>query len=116
MVSIILSKVLESREGIKISKNNVVIINKNDNVATAIKDIKKDEILIGDVVLEVKALQSIPFGHKVALKDIQKGEKVIKYGEAIGVAFTNIHAGEHVHIHNIEGRRGRGGSKEDKDL
>lgn len=92
-------------------KNNVVIIDKSDNVATAIKDLSEGEVLVGEVELGIKALQAIPFGHKVALKDIKRGEEVIKYGEPIGVATVDIRAGEHVHIHNLEGRRGRGDQK-----
>lgn len=30
---------------------------------------------------------------------------VIKYGEHIGIAVADIKAGEHVHIHNVEGHR-----------
>jgi altronate dehydratase small subunit len=53
-------------------------------------------------------LQEIHFGHKFALRDIQQDELVIKYGEAIGQATTKIRKGEHVHIHNVEGLKGRG--------
>jgi altronate dehydratase small subunit len=52
--------------------------------------------------------QDIPFGHKFSTKDIQKGEPVIKYGEIIGKAITNISKGGHVHVHNVEGLKGRG--------
>ncbi|MBQ8210226.1 MAG: altronate dehydratase [Clostridia bacterium] len=41
-------------------------------------------------------------GHKYALKDILKGEDVIKYGFPIGVAVTDIRAGEHIHSHNLK--------------
>jgi altronate dehydratase small subunit len=33
---------------------------------------------------------------------------VIKYGETIGLATSDISPGEHVHVHNVEGQRGRG--------
>ena len=41
-------------------------------------------------------------GHKYALKDIKKGENVIKYGSAIGHATVDINIGEHVHTHNLK--------------
>jgi altronate dehydratase len=41
-------------------------------------------------------------GHGIALKDIIKGEEVIKYGEVIGRSTDHIKEGSHVHIHNIE--------------
>jgi len=41
-------------------------------------------------------------GHKYALRDIAKGENIIKYGNPIGHATADIKAGEHVHTHNVK--------------
>lgn len=41
-------------------------------------------------------------GHKYALRDIKKGENIIKYGCPIGHATVDIKKGEHVHVHNIK--------------
>ena len=41
-------------------------------------------------------------GHKVALRDINKGENIIKYGYPIGYAICDIKQGEHIHTHNIK--------------
>ena len=49
-----------------------------------------------------------PYGHKIALSDIRKGAPVIKYGESIGAASTDITRGDYVHVHNMEAMRGRG--------
>ncbi|MBQ3020304.1 MAG: altronate dehydratase [Clostridia bacterium] len=62
-----------------------VIINKKDNVA---------------VTLHGKG--EIPAGHKFALREIAKGEYVIKYGEIIGRATQDIACGEWVHTHNVK--------------
>ena len=40
-------------------------------------------------------------GHKYALVDIKRGENVIKYGNPIGHATSDIKCGEHVHTHNL---------------
>jgi (2R)-sulfolactate sulfo-lyase subunit alpha len=53
----------------------------------------------------ITAKQDIPIGHKVALKDIKKGETVWKYGQDIGVAKAAIGKGEHAHVHNIKTKR-----------
>ncbi|KJE34704.1 hypothetical protein UF64_13390 [Thalassospira sp. HJ] len=45
--------------------------------------------------------QSIPLAHKIAYRDIEAGEHILKYGMPIGIATENIAAGTHVHIHNI---------------
>ncbi len=86
-------------------------MNENDNVATVLADLEAQIIVTasyGDRKLNVKLLQSIPFGHKFAVGLIKKGEKIYKYGEIIGVASSDIATGEHVHVHNLEGTRGRG--------
>jgi altronate dehydratase small subunit len=57
---------------------------------------------------DLKISQGVPFGHKFSVIDIKKGQAVIKYGETIGFASEDIKAGQHVHIHNLEGARGRG--------
>ena len=57
---------------------------------------------------EIQLLSDVPYGHKIALCDIKKGEEIIKYGEAIGAASRDIAAGDYVHIHNMDSQRGRG--------
>lgn len=44
----------------------------------------------------------IPKGHKVALKEINPGEAVIKSGQPIGLATKKILPGEQVHTHNLK--------------
>lgn len=41
-------------------------------------------------------------GHKYAIRDIAKGENIIKYGNPIGHATEDIKAGDHVHSHNVK--------------
>ena len=50
----------------------------------------------------------VPYGHKIALRDIAKGEPIMKYGESIGAASHDIRKGEYVHVHNLDTMRGRG--------
>lgn len=42
-----------------------------------------------------------PRGHKIALRNIAKGESVVKYGFPIGRAMQDIAEGEWVHSHNL---------------
>ena len=80
-------------------------INKRDNVAVALDYIKKGENFDIEGTPWI-AKENINFGHKIALSDIFKGEKVIKYGEVIGYAIQNIKKGDWVHIHNLQSNRG----------
>lgn len=57
---------------------------------------------------QVTVRAAIPYGHKIALRDIAVGEAFIKYGEAIGIATCAIAKGDHVHVHNLDSQRGRG--------
>ena len=56
---------------------------------------------------KVRVIGDIPYGHKIAIKDIKKGEIITKYGEEIGIATKDIKKGEYVHVHNLDSMRGR---------
>jgi len=82
-----------------------------DNVATAIRDLTKGDYATVKVGTDLKTIllgEDIPFGFKLSLRQIEKGEPILKYGEPIGKATTNISPGAVVHVHNVEGARGRG--------
>lgn len=82
-----------------------------DNVATALEFIPENSIMTiacQDKKVSITVQKEIEFGHKFAVTAIMKGNDIIKYGEVIGRALQDIEQGEHVHIHNIEGTRGRG--------
>lgn len=87
---------------------NAMIIDVKDNVAVAIEPIAKGDNAVyvceGREV-SLPALEDITIYHKLATRDIAKGEPVVKYGEHIGIASSDIKAGEHVHVHNVEGHR-----------
>lgn len=82
--------------------DNVGIMKKPANAGQKVGPVSQDD----DELITLK--DDIPFGFKVAIRDIQKGDKIIKFGEAIGIASVAITKGEMVHVHNIEGLRGRG--------
>jgi altronate dehydratase small subunit len=82
-----------------------------DKVAVALEMIPAGEAI--DVKCEnqefmVTLKDEIQFGHKFAVIAILHGDEILKYGEVIGRATRDIEPGEHVHIHNLEGTRGRG--------
>lgn len=84
-----------------------VKIDERDNVATVTSDIYKDETLEvlspeGIIIMMPQAKNRINFGHKIALLNLQRGDKVLKYGEIIGVASQTIEIGEWVHTQNLE--------------
>ena len=88
-----------------------IVLNPDDNVATLIDNGGTAEIsadLRGEKSGKVVLKQDIPFGHKVALAEIAPGADVVKYGKVIGETTAAIAVGEHVHVHNVDSKRGRG--------
>lgn len=92
-------------------------VNDLDNVATVFANDVKAGMLV-DIkdkkgnTITATVLADIPYGHKIAVKDIKKGELINKYGEEIGIATKDIKKGEYVHVHNLDSMRGRGDWKE----
>jgi altronate dehydratase small subunit len=89
----------------------VYVLHPKDNVGTALRDLAPGEVVRAErhgAAAQIEVRHPIPFGHKLALEPISRGEPVLKYGEAIGLASEDIAPGEHVHVHNVESQRGRG--------
>ena len=88
------------------SQDNVATIFSEKATASTVVDIRDPQ---GEMTkIQVWDKSGIPYGHKIAVKAIKKGSPVIKYGEIIGCATTDIEKGDHVHIHNMDSLRGRG--------
>ena len=88
---------------------NALRIHPKDTVVVALSNLALGTRLEveGDLESPVTTVHAIPFGHKVAIVPIKRGEHIIKYGASIGVATVDISPGEHVHIHNLQSIRGR---------
>ncbi|MBO4289457.1 MAG: UxaA family hydrolase [Lachnospiraceae bacterium] len=88
-------------------------VNDLDNVATVFSNEAKagSDVEVRDKKgnsFVMQLLNDIPYGHKVALREVHPGEDIIKYGESLGEATHEIAAGEYVHVHNLDSKRGRG--------
>ena len=62
-------------------------------------------IMETDGTVTIRAMQDIPLGHKLALRDVEKGETILKYGHDIGKAVAEIPRGHHAHVHNVKTKR-----------
>jgi len=93
------------------AKFQAIVMKEKDNVCTVIEAIAPEAVAgmeVSGEILRVQAAEAIPVGHKMAIRDIDPGENIIKYGEVIGRATQPIQKGKHVHVHNLESCRGRG--------
>ncbi len=80
----------------------VIRLNQADNVAIAKQDLPTGSVLESHEHGTLTVLQPIPYGHKLALAAIPAGQAVLRYGQGIGFARTDIQPGEWVHSHNLE--------------
>jgi (2R)-sulfolactate sulfo-lyase subunit alpha len=83
---------------------------KEDYVGVAVEDIKSGEQVVGAFMdgkgeVGVRSREAVPLGHKIAVRDIKKGEKVVEYNEVIGAATKDVKKGDHVHTHNLKSLR-----------
>lgn len=80
------------------SKQTYIKINDLDNVAIAINAIPAGtEVMDG-----ILANQDIPQGHKIALCDIPKDEKIVRYGIVLGYALNPIKKGDWINENMLE--------------
>ena len=87
---------------------NALIVEKNDDVAVVLEAIHvgdKVTYRYGDEERSVVSLSEVPVYHKVAVRDIKRGEHILKYGEKLGVATQDIKLGEHVHVQSLDSER-----------
>jgi len=87
-----------------------IVLNPRDNVAVLLGTGAPADVcsLQGAQEGTVRLQMAIPYGHKVAIRAMDKGEAVVKYGEVVGRTTVQVNPGEHVHVHNVESLRGRG--------
>ena len=87
---------------------SALIIDEKDSVVVAIEPITKGTVIsyrFNDEVRTISAIDDVQIYHKIAIKNVKKGEPVVKYGQHIGIAATDVKVGEHVHVHNVESHR-----------
>ena len=93
-----------------------VQVQPTDNVASIFAEVSAGdvvEVMARDGSMEsIPVPEAIPYGHKIALRDIPSGGTVLKYGESIGIATKDIQRGDYVHVHNLDSARARGDWKE----
>jgi altronate hydrolase len=82
-------------------KPNVLKVHPKDNVLVALRDLAKGEIVSyeGD---EYTTQEKIPAKHKMFIRDMNAGDKVIMYGVLVGKTQTSVPAGGLMTTQNIK--------------
>jgi altronate dehydratase len=89
-------------------ETNSILIHEADNVATAIVELHRGDLgkyTAANGFVQIEIREEIPLYHKFAVRNIDKSDRVLKYGEVIGEATCDIPAGTHVHTHNLRSLR-----------
>ena len=88
-----------------------VVHDEHDSVGVVVVEgVKSGDRLSGwimdqDKDIQVVAKSDIPIGHKLAIRALDNGATVIKYGVDIGKAIAPIQVGEHTHVQNLRTKR-----------
>ena len=80
---------------------NALVLHPIDDVAVLKRSVKIGE-RIDSIANAVSATRDTPAGHKIAVRDLQTGKPIRKYGQIIGFARGLIRAGDWVHTHNVD--------------
>ena len=83
---------------------------RDDCAVAVIEGVSKSDVcnlwvMDGDAEATVSVNADIPIGHKVALKDLESGSDVLKYGNVIGRLVSSVKKGDHLHVHNLKTKR-----------
>jgi altronate hydrolase len=83
------------------SSNSLLLLHPNDNVAVAKEYLSEGSTVPSDD-RTLTVLASIPPGHKIAIAQIDEGAPIVKYGQVIGYAMSDVPVGDWVHVHNVQ--------------
>ena len=87
---------------------HLLVHHKNDNVGVVVVEGLRAGTDMLCVITEdnsdfqLAAKHDVGIGHKIALADLPKGARAVKYGQDIGIITAAVARGEHLHIHNLK--------------
>jgi (2R)-sulfolactate sulfo-lyase subunit alpha len=90
---------------------DIIIHDEKDNVGVVVIDkITPNQdcscwIMENDKTVNIKPVNEIQLGHKIAMIDLSEGDTILKYGHDIGKVVKSIKKGEHVHVHNVKTKK-----------
>jgi altronate hydrolase len=85
----------------------LIVLDPADSVGISTRALRAGDAVATPDGRELVVRTQVRPGHKVALRDHDEGEPVIKYGAQIGIATARILEGDHVHTQNLVTVRGR---------
>ena len=90
---------------------DIIIHDEKDNVGVVVIDkITPSQdcscwVMENDKTVQIKSVNEIQLGHKIAMVDLNEGDTILKYGHDIGKVVKSTKKGEHVHVHNVKTKK-----------
>src|SRR2546430_17083580 len=81
--------------------DRAIVLKPEDDVAVAKAPLAKGAVF-EDGAARIEARQDVKPGHKIARRDVRRGQPVRRYGQGIGFATQDIPVREHVHTYNLD--------------
>src|SRR5262249_57102061 len=81
--------------------DRAIVLKPEDDVAVAKAPLDRGAIY-EDAAGRIEVRQDSKPGHKIARRDVRRGDPVRRYGQVIGFATRDVEVGEHVHSHNLD--------------
>ena len=78
-----------------------VRLHPDDNIAVAARRVPEGTKFSFSGVGDVTTRENIDLGHKIALRPIEQGQPIKKFGQTIGFASVTIPTGTWAHVHNV---------------
>ena len=78
-----------------------VRLHADDNIAVAARQVPIGTAFRFEGSDEIFSREAIDMGHKIAIRSIETGKPIKKFGQTIGYALQSIPAGTWVHVHNV---------------
>jgi hypothetical protein len=83
-----------------VATGSLILLHPDDNIVICAAPLCAGAIV--DINGEAcRVATDIPVGHKVACRPLRRGDKVLRYGIAIGTMTADAAPGDHVHRHNL---------------
>lgn len=79
---------------------DVIYLNSQDNICVAARNLESGE-KVRVAGQDIRLSRPVKMGHKIAVQPISARDRVLKYGQTIGFATTQIEPGDWVHSHNL---------------
>lgn len=79
---------------------DAVYLHPDDNICVATRNLAAgEELAAGPYTLRMA--EDVKLGHKIAVRPIAEGQRVLKFGQTIGLTTHSVEPGQWVHSHNL---------------